>query len=137
MSRWPEKTWLRLERNSSPEALRIDVRIAEEAVRSAERDAERLRALLALRLDQVARGEWPRKVTEATWREVKAGDVIADPDADITVERSVLVEAAYGDRVTVWFRAGGRLKSRSERADGPVRLAVKETAGTVADDAEG
>ncbi len=135
MSRWAEKTWRRLERNASPEALRIDVRIAEEAVRSAERDAERLRALLALRIGQAERGEWPRKVTETTWREVKAGDVIADPDADITVERAALVEAAYGDRVTVWFRMSGRLKSRSERADGPVRLAVRKTAGKAADDA--
>jgi hypothetical protein len=128
MSRWPEKVWLRMERNASPEALQIDVRIAEEAARSAERDVERLRLLLALRLDQVARGEWPRKVIETTWREVKPGDVIADPYADIPVERTALVEASYGDRVTVWFRMSGRLKSRSERADGPVRLAAKETA---------
>jgi hypothetical protein len=128
MSRWTEKTWRRIERNSSPEAIGIDLRIAVAAVRAAERDAERLRLLLALRLDQVARGEWPRKVTETTWREVKPGDVIADPDADIPVERTALAEAPYGDLITVWFRAGGRLQSRRERADGPVRLAAKETA---------
>ena len=122
MSRWPEKTWLRLERNSSPEALQADLRFADASVAEAQRDAERLRALLELRLDQVERGTWPRKVTEAAWRDVKPGDVIADPDKDITVERAETTPTPLGDRTRVWFRVGSRVRSRNERADGPVTL---------------
>ena len=69
-------------------------------------ESTRWEALLALRLSQVEAGTWPPPVRRVSWRELRAGDVLADPDRDVLVEVAETTGTRDGgERTTIWYRA--------------------------------
>lgn len=99
--------WRRVERHAAPQSIEVHLKRALRARDDAQRLVDRWEALLAVRLAQVAEGAWPPPVERVAWRELKAGDVLADnPDRDVVVE---LAETKWtradGEWTTVWYQA--------------------------------
>jgi hypothetical protein len=132
--------WERFGRHAGLPAIEYMLRQARADQRRAQRAVSRLEALAAQRAAQVEAGEWPPPVERVTWRELQAGDVLADdPDRDVVVERAEVKRDQHdGEQVTVWYQAPGwGLVSRSAPAGREVAIRPRVDAGKEAGDAEG
>ena len=99
--------WERFGKHAGLPAIEYMLKQARADQRRAQRAVQRLEALAAQRAAQVAAGEWPPPVERVTWRELRAGDVLADdPDRDVLVE---VAETEWtqpdGERTTIWYQA--------------------------------
>jgi len=117
--RMAAEDWRRVERHAAPQAIEARLKRARRALSAAQRTVDRWEALLALRLSQVAAGTWPPPVERVAWRELRAGDVLADPDRDVLVEVAETVAQNGRDVTTIWYQAPHHdgLYSRSAPAD--------------------
>ena len=120
LGRMTADDWRRVERHAAPQAIEARLKTARRALSAAQRTVDRWEALLALRLSQVEAGTWPPPVVPVAWRELRAGDVLADdPDRDVLVEVAETVAQDGRDVTTIWYQAPhhGGLYSRSAPAD--------------------
>lgn len=104
--RMTEKDWRRVERHAAPQAIEARLKTARRHLADAQRTVTRWEALLALRLSQVEAGTWPPAVTRVTWRDLRCGDVIADPDGDRPVLKWKASDPGGEEWVTIWYDAG-------------------------------
>jgi hypothetical protein len=137
LGRMTAEDWRRVERHAAPQAIEARLKTARRALSAAQRTVGRWEALLALRLSQVAAGTWPPPVERVAWRELRAGDVLADPDRDVLVEVAETVAQNGRDVTTIWYQAPQHdgLYSRSAPADREIVIRPREGAGEEAGDA--
>jgi len=145
-SGWKGKSaadWERFTRHAGLPAVEHMLRQARRDQQAATRAVKRLEKLAAERAAQITAGEWPPPVERVTWRDLRAGDVLADdPDRDVLVEvAETKWTQADGEWTTVWYQVpwSDGLGSRSAPAgrEIAIRPRILPPEGTVAAPAAG